>query len=318
MGTNNSRYQEALAEIARIAGTASQGTEYSESGDEETSRAVGGSVPGCRIKALPARLHAKAAQVAAQINPVNAPLGEPLPGGVLVDSPLRLTLTTAKYWGSFPRQLSVSFMESTPADLRARIVIHLNAWTATAGISFAETSGTGEVRISRGPGGFFSYLGTDVTLIPRNRQTMNLEGFTMSTSESEYRRVIRHEAGHTLGFPHEHMRKELVARIDPEKAYAYFLATQGWTKPMVDQQVLTPLDDRDILGTAPDQTSIMCYQLPGQITFDGLPILGGNDINATDFAFAGRVYPKPSFMLGDAASRSEDEWDPSEDVLVPA
>jgi hypothetical protein len=131
-----------LAEIARIAGTASQGTEYSGSYDEEASGSADDSVSGCRIKALPARLHEKAAQVAAQINSVNAPLAEPLPGGVLVDSSLRLTLTTAKYWGSSPFQLSVSFMENTPADLRARIVSHLNAWTATTGVSFAETSGT--------------------------------------------------------------------------------------------------------------------------------------------------------------------------------
>lgn len=150
MGDENHRYQAALAEIARIAQTAAQSTEYPGSGGAESD-----SIPGCRIKALPARLHAQAAQVAAQINPVNAPLRELLPSGVLVDSPLRLTLTTAKYWGPSPRQLSVSFMESTPADLRARIVSHLNAWTATAAISFVETAGTGEVRISRGPGGFF-------------------------------------------------------------------------------------------------------------------------------------------------------------------
>lgn len=318
MSTKKNRYQEALAEIARIAETASYGTEYSGSGDGKGSGSAGDSVSGCRVKALPARLQEKAAQVAARINPVNSPLRELLPRSVLVDSPLRLTLLTAKYWGSAPRQFSVSFLESTPADLRARIVSHMNAWTATTGMSFAETSGTGEVRISRGPGGYFSYLGTDITLIPQNRQTMNLEGFTMGIDESEYRRVVRHETGHTLGFPHEHMRKELVARIDPAKAYRFFLATQGWNKQMVDQQVLTPLDDSSIFGTAPDQDSIMCYQLPGQITFDGLPIRGGTDINATDFAFAAVVYPKPSFTPEDAATRSEDDWNPSEDVLVSA
>jgi hypothetical protein len=86
------------------------------------------------------------------------------------------------------------------------------------------------VRISRG-GGYWSYLGTDILLIPPSQQTMNLEGFTMNMPETEYRRVIRHEAGHTLGFPHEHMRKELIARIDREKAYDYFWHTWAGTAP---------------------------------------------------------------------------------------
>ena len=55
--------------------------------------------------------------------------------------------------------------------------------------------------------------------------TMNLEGFTMRTPESEFLRVVRHEAGHTLGFEHEHMRTQLVQRIDRKKAIAYFRRT---------------------------------------------------------------------------------------------
>jgi len=307
-----------LGEIARIAIAAHQVAGDLIAEGEDTNNSNGEGSPGCRIKALPARLQERAAQVAAQINPVNAPLYELLGNDVLVDSPLRLTLATQKYWGAGARRFTVSFMETTPADLRARIVSHLNAWSRSTGMSFAETSGIGQVRISRGPGGFYSYLGTDVNLIPKNRQTMNLQGFTMSTSEAEYRRVVRHEAGHTLGFPHEHMRKQLVARIDPAKAYPYFLSTQGWSKQMVDQQVLTPLDERSILGTSPDQDSIMCYQLPGRITFDGLPIRGGTDINTTDAAFAGRVYPRPGAALEPAATQTEDDWDPAEDVAVPA
>ncbi|NAZ84773.1 zinc metalloprotease [Kineococcus indalonis] len=273
---------------------------------------------GCRIMPLPARLQERAAEVATRINPVNAPLHQ-FQDDAAVDAPLRLTLTTAKYWGPLPKSLSVSFLERTPADLRTRIISHLNAWSHACGITFAATSGTGEVRISRGPGGYWSYLGTDIRLIPANRPTMNLQGFTMNHPESEFRRVVRHEAGHTLGFPHEHMRKALVERIDPQKAYAYFLQTQGWSQQMVDQQVLTPLDSRSIIGTEPDQDSIMCYQLPGDITRDGRPIPGGMDINQTDSAFAGLIYPRtlrsPDESL-DAPSSSGTavpEWSESED-----
>lgn len=122
---------------------------------------------------------------------------------------------------------------------------------------------------------------------------MNLESFTMNTPESEFHRVVRHETGHTLGFPHEHMRRQLVAKIDPKKAIKYFGDSQGWSPQEVRQQVLTPIEEGSILGTAqPDPRSIMCYQIPGAITKDGKPILGGLDIDASDAAFAARIYPK--------------------------
>jgi hypothetical protein len=36
----------------------------------------------------------------------------------------------------------------------------------------------------------------------------------------------------------------------------------------------------------------MCYQIPGEITKNGRPIKGGIDIDESDYAFAGRLYPK--------------------------
>lgn len=295
------RLREALARIAEVAGEAVSGENYSDDSYQPGDNGHGESDPpqgeqyGCSVKSLPTDMLIGAAMAAIEINPVNAPVFGPVVTSALADvvsDPMFIAVTVSKYWGPKARRLSVSFMETTPSDLRARIVSHLNAWTKTGGIQFVETQGVGDVRISRGPGGYWSYLGTDITLIPPHRQTMNLQGFTMNTSESEFRRVVRHEAGHTLGFPHEHMRRELVARIDPEKAYDYFRRTQGWDRAMVDQQVLTPLDERTIMGTAADQTSIMCYQLPASITRDGQPIIGGLDINQTDFDFVGRIYPK--------------------------
>lgn len=320
MNDKESKLYEALRKIAEAANEAigKCSSDHDHQGADEPLC--------CTPKSLPERLLVKAADVSCKINPVNSPMFAAFAqvgAGFQVLEPARIAVLTSKYWGSQPRKLTVSFMETTPADLRARIISHMNAWTKTGSISFVETSGVGQVRISRGGGGYYSYLGTDILLIPKNRQTMNLEGFTMNTSESEFRRVVRHETGHTLGFPHEHMRKGLVARINPQKAYDYFRRTQGWDKAMVDAQVLTSLDERSLISTPPDQTSIMCYQLPGLITIDGKPIIGGADINATDYAFAGKIYPKAGAALAmiedeveSSPARSGDEWDESEDVDV--
>jgi hypothetical protein len=321
MSENENRLREALAKIAEVASAV--GKDGEDSNDEYSDGDTSDQAPQegklvCTPKALPTRLLVKAAETATRINPINAPVSGPfaaMTADFQVMEPARIAVLTSKYWGSTPRRLTVSFMENAPANLRTRIISHMNAWTQTGCVSFVETSGTGDVRISRGPGGYYSYLGTDVLHIPRNRQTMNLEGFTMNTSESEYKRVVRHETGHTLGAPHEHMRKALVARIDPQKAYDYFLRTQGWNKAMVDAQVLTPLNELSLMSTPPDQTSIMCYQLPASITRDGRPILGGTDINPTDYAFIGKIYPKAGHAMA-MAPEPEEEWAESEDVEV--
>jgi Astacin (Peptidase family M12A) len=293
------RMREALARIAELAEfTLKSGGDAGGHADDDEGGGHGPSSAdiGCTLRALPKSLLVEAAQTAREINPANAPhFGPVIVAGMQFDisDPLRISVLTAKFWGPKPRKLSVSFMETASPELRRKILQHMNAWNQTVAIQFVETGGTGEVRISREGDGYWSYLGTDILLIKPGEPTMNLQGFTLSTVDSEYRRVVRHETGHTLGCPHEHMRRDLVGRVDPEKAYEFFLRTQGWDRAMVDAQVLKALDEKSLMGTPADQDSIMCYQLPGSITRDGKPIRGGTDINATDFAFMGRLYPLP-------------------------
>ena len=253
----------------------------------------------CTPRRLPAEMLVPAARTAVGINPLNHPpmyrLTRVMPG--FVPTPERIAVVTTKYWGIGGVRLTVGFLDGPPADLRRRILQHMNAWSAFANVRFTETKGSAQVRIAREggeDGGYWSYLGTDILHIPKKRQTMNLEAFSMSTPESEYHRVVRHETGHTLGFPHEHMRKALVDKIDPQKAIEYFMRTQGWSEQEVRQQVLTPIEESSLLGTKPDPRSIMCYQIPGELTKDGKPIVGGLDIDRSDAGFAAKIYPKPA------------------------
>ena len=253
----------------------------------------------CTPKSLPASKQPAAAKKAIEINPANHPgaramrVAASAPGGLA-----RLSLVIGRRWPATGVRLTVKFLDNPPKDLRRRIILHMNAWAKTANVMFTETSGAAKVRIARldsppDMSGYWSYVGTEILHIPASQPTLNLEAFTMNTPESEFHRVVRHETGHTIGFPHEHMRRELVKLIDPAKAIKYFGRTQGWTRDEVREQVLTPIEESSLLGTAhSDARSIMCYQIPGSITKSGKPIVGGRDIDAKDYAFAASIYPK--------------------------
>jgi len=254
----------------------------------------------CTPKRLPRERLIEAAQRAVEINPTNQPhpaiAARALAGGAMGRE--RLALVVGRRWPASGIKLTVGFLDNPPADLQARILLHMNAWGKTANVEFVASNTDPKVRIARldqppEMSGYWSYVGTEILSIPKDEPTLNLEGFTMSTQESEFHRVVRHETGHTLGFPHEHMRRQLVAKIDPEKAIEYFGQTQGWSADDVRQQVLTPLEDSSLLETGhADSHSIMCYQIPGILTKDGKPIVGGLDIDKMDYAFAASCYPK--------------------------
>jgi Astacin (Peptidase family M12A) len=249
----------------------------------------------CTPKALPKNLWADAARTASRINPVNHPPVEKL-GLIIPNFTLNkeyISILTTKYWHTKGVNLTVGFLDNPTVELKSKILLHMNAWGKTANVSFVESGTDQKVRISRETSGYWSYLGTDILSIPAGEPTMSLEGFTIDTPDSEFYRVVRHETGHTIGCPHEHMRKEFVDRIDPQKAIEFYLDTQGWDENMVRSQVLTSLEESSLLGTQnADQNSIMCYQIPGTITIDGNPILGGTDIDAQDYDFMSHIYPK--------------------------
>jgi len=255
------------------------------------------SVITCRPRSLTDLQSQRALRRSLEVNLANATAAP-----VLADARRtgrRLALVIETRWPLEGMTLTVQFLDTSSRGLRRRILEEMNAWSECCNMRFVEVARDGLVRIARlnspeDMRGYWSYVGTEILGIEPDQPTLNLEGFTLKTDPAEFRRVVRHEAGHTLGFDHEHLRREFIRKIDRKKAIAYYRDTQGWKPDETIAQVLTPLSERSILGTREaDPVSIMCYEIPAEITRDGIAIVGGADLSPQDRAFAASVYPRP-------------------------
>lgn len=251
----------------------------------------------CKPVSLPTELLLKAAQFAKEENPNNAP--DPLHFGVetgIVLDAHRLAMVSSKRWSASGVDLSVQFTDTSSSSLRNKILEYANLWKngGKVNVNFRWTQQTGDIRVATTPGdGHYSYLGTDCRLIPKNQKTMNLDSFTVNTPDSEYLRVVCHEFGHALGFPHEHLRRAIVILLDPNKTITSFYKKYGWGADTTRQQVLIPIEESTLfLGTSEaDVHSIMCYEIDGDCTYSGKPIPGGTRIDPLDFETAAKFYP---------------------------
>lgn len=259
----------------------------------------------CRDKHLPFDLALQSGRIAGRINPANATPQYSINnlaaqyGIQLPIHPDHTALLNSAYWGVRGVLCTVGFLENVPAEFKQQFLAHANAWNQYANVVF-KLAGPGEtpmVRVTVRGDGYWSYLGPQILTIPGNQPTMSLQDFDKGMPDSEWRRVVRHEVGHTLGLLHEHMLPEIISLLNPEAVIADFMATQGWSRQMIVEQILTPPAPGTYRVSKPSVNSIMCYQFSGRDTRTGQPIPGGLDITPDDGAFVGSLYPKASGLV---------------------
>lgn len=264
----------------------------------------------CTTRRLPPQLDLGAAWSAAVARPENAPGLVEMAYGLPHDSvlpPESITFLKSKFWPNGSR-LRVAFSGGSAA-VNAKVLQYASLWSKYANIDFVDVgpADAWDILVGYSQPGYWSLIGTDSPYARRQGgPSLNLQGFDSGrVPESEWSRVVCHEFGHALGAMHEQMRPEVTARLDADACYAYFARTQGWDRAMVDAQILTPLDIGTTVFSPEDDTSIMMYAFPAEVTRDRRPIVGGDHINDLDGRTIGLVYPGrgavhpalPSFLL---------------------
>lgn len=259
----------------------------------------------CAELHLPPAQRAEAAKEAQKENPENVPVELPKDGGTAA-SPLALNdqdadpdtvvsklgaLLKAKKWAK-GRVLKVHFLGGT-AGMRMKVQQFAGQWSQFANIKFqfGATAAQSDVRIAFANAGHWSYLGTDVLLIAKDKPTMNLQ-LNDGSALTEWSRVVIHEFGHTLGLIHEHQHPGVTIPWDKPKVYAYYLQTQGWDQAMVDNNLFKTYERSWLQYGAYDRKSIMHYPIAAALLTNPKYAIGWNTVLSTmDKLFIKAAYP---------------------------
>lgn len=91
---------------------------------------------------------------------------------------------------------------------------------------------------------------------------MSLTGIDLNTSDADFRSVVLHQFGHSLGFVHEHQVPDAGIPWDTGRVYKYYSDTYDWDSTMTYNNVLFRYQFSETNGSKFDKNSIMIYAIP--------------------------------------------------------
>ena len=163
--------------------------------------------------------------------------------------------------------LRVYFTDIDDSNLKQKKLNVAKEWSQNANIKFIlnESIYASDIRVSfREQNGYFSAIGNFA------ETKSYLSGPTMWLYElykrpyDEFRRVVLHEFGHTIGLEHELRSPDSNIQWDSSAVYKYYLTTYKWCPKMVDDNIFTKINTNAY--TRFDSNSIMIYAVPGFLT----------------------------------------------------
>lgn len=240
---------------------------------------------------------ANVAELAARERISNAPMRTPRRPTGEPDSQ-RLGVITRKVWKP-GRVLRVRFMDGDPI-VQGKVIDAASEWMDYANLTFeVSTDPDAEIRITFDIEGYSSLIGIDSKGVSTDRKTMTLGGLTAKTDPDEYRRVVLHEFGHSIGCIHEHSSPAAGIPWDRPAVYALYAGEPNyWTPEQVDLNIFMKYDSEQTQFSAFDRDSIMLYPIDANMT-NGQYQVGFNDeLSDRDKQFIARIYPKaPSSVI---------------------
>ncbi|HTF94509.1 MAG TPA: M12 family metallopeptidase [Cellvibrio sp.] len=200
-----------------------------------------------------------------------------------------IALVFQKKWKA-GRTLKIAFMGLVDPTVKNKIISYAKLWLDFINLKFDFVDGeNGDIRISTTPGGSWSYIGTDATLIAPGKPTMNYGWLLPDTKDDEYSRVVLHEFGHALGAIHEHQHPAAGIPWDRPKVYEYY-ARQGWSKDQVDNNLFKKYNSDQLNTSSYDRASIIHYAVPNELTVGDWEIPWNTALSETDKIFMKEQY----------------------------